>query len=96
MATKINASHILVKTDAEAKVALYDIKNAGKKFEDIAKEKSLCPSRKNGGSLGWFGRGQMVKEFESACFNSTVKKGDIVGPIKTQFGYHIIRVDDVQ
>jgi peptidyl-prolyl cis-trans isomerase C len=90
---KVNASHILVKTEEQAKVALYDVKN-GKKFEDVAKAISLCPSKKNGGSLGWFSHGQMVKEFEVACFNG--KKGDIVGPVKTQFGYHIIKIDDTE
>jgi len=93
MATKVNASHILVKTEGEAYVILKAIRE-GKSFEDMAKEKSLCPSKRKGGNLGWFGRGMMVKEFETACFNG--KKGDIIGPVKTQFGYHIIRVDDVQ
>ena len=90
---KVNASHILVKTEQEAKVALYDVKN-GKSFGDVAKAVSLCPSKRNGGSLGWFGRGQMVKEFEDACFKA--KKGDIIGPVKTQFGYHIMRIDDAE
>ena len=91
MPKKINASHILVKTEQEAKVILYDVKH-GKNFEDLAKEKSLCSSRKKGGNLGWFGRGQMVKEFENACFSAN--KGDILSPIKTQFGYHIIKIND--
>lgn len=90
---KVNASHILVKTEEEAKVVLYDVEH-GKTFEEVAKEKSLCPSGKKGGSLGWFGRGMMVKEFENACFNA--KKGDILGPVKTDFGYHIIKIDDTQ
>ena len=93
MAKKVNASHILVKTEQEANVALYDVRH-GKSFEDVAKKISLCPSGKRGGSLGWFGKGQMVKEFENACFGG--KKGDIVGPVKTQFGYHIIRIDDTE
>ncbi len=94
MAKQVNASHILVKTEEEAKIALTQIMYANKSFEDVAKEKSLCPSRKNGGSLGWFGRGQMAKEFENACFNG--KKGDIVGPIKTQFGWHLIKIVDMK
>ena len=65
MANKVNASHILVKTEPEANVVLYDVTH-GKSFEEVAKEKSLCPSRKQGGNLGWFARGQMVKEFENA------------------------------
>lgn len=92
MAKKVKASHILVKTEEEARVISYDVKH-GASFEQAAMEKSLCPSGKKGGDLGWFARGQMVKEFEDACFNA--KKGDIVGPVKTQFGYHIIRIDDM-
>ena len=92
MANKANASHILVKTEQEAKVILYDVTH-GKDFKEVAMQKSLCPSKKKGGSLGWFGRGQMVKEFEDACFKSS--KGAIVGPVKTKFGWHVIKVDDV-
>ena len=91
--TKINASHILVKTESEANVLLYDI-NHGKSFENVAKEHSLCPSGKKGGNLGWFSKGQMVKEFEIAAF--ALKKGEISKPVKTQFGWHLIRVDDVK
>lgn len=93
MVKRINASHILVKTESDAKVILYDVTHGGN-FEDIARQKSMCPSGKKGGNLGWFGRGQMVREFETACFNA--KKGDIVGPVKTQFGYHIIKIVDVE
>jgi len=93
MANKINASHILVKTETEALACLTYMKN-GKTFEDLAKEKSLCPSKRNGGSLGWFGRGMMVPEFEKAAFSA--QKGDIVGPVKTQFGYHLIKVNDTE
>ena len=93
MPNQVNASHILLKTEQDAKVALYDVTH-GKRFEDVAMEKSLCPSRKKGGNLGWFKRGQMVKEFENACFNGS--KGGILGPVKTQFGYHIIRIEDVK
>ena len=93
MPKKVNASHILVKTEAEAQVVAFDVKH-GKSFEEVAKEKSLCPSGKKGGSLGWFGRGQMVREFEDAAFS--MAKGEISKPVKTKFGYHIIRVDDVQ
>jgi len=63
MPQKVRAKHILVKTEQEANVILYDLKN-GKDFDEVAKEKSLCPSGKKGGDLGWFGRNQMVKEFE--------------------------------
>lgn len=93
MATKVNASHILVKTEGEAYVILKALRE-GKSFEEMAREKSLCPSKRKGGNLGWFGRGMMVKEFENAAFSG--KKGQIIGPVKTQFGYHIIRIDDIQ
>lgn len=93
MVKKVNASHILVKTEQDANVILYDLEHGGN-FEKIAKEKSECPSGKKGGNLGWFGRGQMVREFETACFST--KKGDIIGPVKTEFGYHIIKIIDTQ
>jgi peptidyl-prolyl cis-trans isomerase C len=93
MASKINASHILVKTEQEANVALFDVTH-GKAFEDVAKQISTCPSKKNGGSLGWFGRGQMVKEFEVAAFS--LKPGEISKPVKSQFGWHIIKCNSVQ
>jgi peptidyl-prolyl cis-trans isomerase C len=92
MANKAKAAHILVKTEEEAKSLLLRIQK-GESFEKLAQEFSLCPSRKRGGSLGEFGRGQMVKEFEHAVFNA--KKGQIVGPVKTQFGWHLIKVEDV-
>lgn len=93
MVNKVRASHILVKDEDEARAVAYDVKN-GKDFAETAKEKSLCSSKKKGGDLGWFGRNQMVKEFEQACFNGN--KGDIIGPVKTQFGYHIIRIEDTK
>ena len=93
MVTQVRASHILVKTEQEANVALYDISH-GHSFEDVAKEKSLCPSKKEGGDLGWFTRGQMVKEFEIAAFN--LKKGELSKPVKTQFGWHIIKLVDAK
>ncbi len=93
MAKKVNASHILVKTEQEANVILYDL-NSGKTFEELAKAKSLCPSGKKGGNLGWFGRGQMVKEFETAAF--AMEKGAVSKPVKSQFGWHIIKVIDCQ
>jgi peptidyl-prolyl cis-trans isomerase C len=92
MPSKVNASHILVRTESEANVILFDLQR-GADFAKIAKEKSLCPSGKKGGNLGWFGRGQMVKEFENVAFS--LKKGEISKPIKTQFGWHLIKVIDV-
>jgi len=93
MVSKVHAAHILVKTEQEAFGLLFDI-NHGKNFEDIAKEKSLCPSGKKGGDLGWFSRGQMVKEFETAAF--AMKAGEMSKPVKTQFGWHIIKVIEVK
>ena len=93
MLTKVNAAHILVKTEQEALACLEEIK-LGKSFEDLAKERSFCPSGKKGGSLGWFGRGMMVKEFEDAAFSA--KREDIVGPVKTEFGWHIIKIIDTE
>ena len=93
MPNKVNASHILVKTEQEANVALYDVTH-GKKFEDVAMQISLCPSKKNGGNLGWFGRNKMVREFENAAFS--LKVGEVSRPVKTEFGWHIIKVNDSQ
>lgn len=87
----VEASHILVPDEELAKDLLEKIKSGARAFEDAAKEYSTCPSGKEGGSLGRFGRGQMVPEFDSACFEMAV--GEMRGPIKTQFGYHLIRLD---
>jgi peptidyl-prolyl cis-trans isomerase C len=91
MTTKVNAAHILVKEEAKAESLLAMIKS-GEDFAALARTHSECPSGKNGGSLGWFGKGQMVKEFEDAAF--TGQKGETVGPVKTQFGWHLIKVTD--
>lgn len=91
MVKKIQAAHILVKDEAQAKSLTQEL-NSGGDFGKLAKKFSTCPSGKNGGDLGWFGRNKMVPEFEKAAFGG--RKGDIVGPVKTQFGYHIIKVID--
>ncbi len=83
----IHCAHILVKTEQEAKEVLEQLKK-GASFK-LASEKSLCPSRKRGGDLGFFGRGQMVREFETAAF--ALKKGEVSQPVKTRFGWHIIK-----
>ncbi|MCW4018340.1 MAG: peptidylprolyl isomerase [Candidatus Bathyarchaeota archaeon] len=88
MPDKVRCAHILVKTQTEAK-AVEDRLAKGEKFADIAKQVSLCPSGKKGGDLGKFSRGQMVKEFEVAAFK--LEKGQTSAPVKTQFGYHIIK-----
>ena len=88
MSNKVHCAHILVKTEKEINTILERLKN-GEKFSAIAKDVSLCPSKKRGGDLGTFGRGQMVKEFENVAF--ALEKGRISGIVKTQFGYHIVR-----
>lgn len=90
---KVKASHILVKNESDAKKLMQQIQN-GDDFAKLAKLYSECPSGKSGGDLGFFGKGQMVKPFEDAAFKAN--KGDVVGPVKTQFGWHIIKVTDVK
>ncbi|TCK98501.1 peptidyl-prolyl cis-trans isomerase C [Natranaerovirga hydrolytica] len=86
----VNASHILVETEEDAQKALDEIKN-GLDFADAAMKYSNCPSKENGGALGDFSKGKMVPEFEDAAFEMTV--GELSEPVKTQFGYHIIKVN---
>ena len=89
------ASHILVAEKDQADKLFAELQAKPALFADRAKELSKDPgSAKNGGDLGFFGKGMMVPEFETAVF--TGKKGDLVAPVKTNFGYHIIRIDDVQ
>jgi len=88
MPDKVHCAHILVKTETEAKTILERL-NKGEKFANIAKQVSLCPSAKRGGDLGSFGRGMMVKEFETAAF--ALNKGETSKSVKTKFGYHIIK-----
>lgn len=89
MTTEVRASHILVKTEEEAK-KLYDEIKGGKSFAEAAEEVSLCPSGQNGGDLGFFSKGMMVKPFEDACFAMEV--GEISQPVQTQFGWHLIQL----
>jgi peptidyl-prolyl cis-trans isomerase C len=89
MAPQARASHILVKTEDEANKILKRLAD-GEEFDKLARRFSSCPSGKQGGDLGWFGRGMMVPEFEQIAFSEEV--GKVVGPVKTQFGYHVIKV----
>lgn len=89
--TSVRASHILVDSKQEADLIKSKIGN-GESFEALAKKYSKCPSGQNGGDLGYFERGQMVKSFEDAAFNLPV--GKVSDPVKTQFGWHIIKVYD--
>ncbi len=86
------ARHILVKTEAEANAVLKTLKS-GADFAKLAREKSVDPSAANGGDLGWFTKGQLVPQFEHAVFS--MQKGRTSGIVKTQFGFHIIKLEDV-
>ncbi len=88
----VNASHILVADEESALSILASIKAGEISFEDAAAKYSSCPSKENGGSLGDFTRGQMVPEFDTAVFSMTA--GEITdAPVKTQFGYHLIKLN---
>ena len=93
MAKEVHAAHILCKTDKKAKEVQEKLA-AGQSFAEMARKYSECPSGKSGGDLGWFGKGRMVPEFEKAAFEG--EKGKILGPVKTQFGYHLIKVLDTK
>lgn len=85
---KIAARHILVETEQKAQELINKL-SGGETFEKLAAEHSKCPSGQQGGALGEFTKGQMVKEFEQAAFALDVNQ--VSGPVKTQFGYHIIQ-----
>ncbi|MCK4717117.1 MAG: peptidyl-prolyl cis-trans isomerase [Thermoplasmata archaeon] len=88
---RVKASHILVDNEKKAN-EIYEKIMGGTDFAKMAKLHSSCPSKRNGGDLGLFGKGQMVREFEGAAFSMQV--GEVSKPIKTQFGWHIIKVTD--
>lgn len=93
-AKEFNASHILVATEEEAKAIAARLKDGGD-FAALAKEKSSDPgSGAQGGSLGWFGAGQMVPEFQAAV--EALRPGEISAPVKSQFGWHIVRLDETR
>ena len=95
MLKEVRASHVLVKTEDEAKKLREDI-NAGKiSFEDAARQISLCPSGHEGGDLGFFKRGVMVKPFEDAAF-AMKEIGEVSEPVETQFGWHLIKLTDIK
>ena len=87
--TTATARHILVKTETEC-LQLRDRINAGEDFAKVARAHSSCPSKAQGGDLGQFGPGMMVKEFDAVVFSAAVNT--LQGPIKTQFGYHLLEV----
>lgn len=90
---EINASHILVETAEEA-VAIVETLAGGADFGELAKEKSTGPSGPRGGELGWFGPGQMVAEFEAAAM--ALEVGAVSEPVQTQFGWHVIKLNEAR
>lgn len=92
-ATEYNASHLLVETEEEAIAAKARI-DAGEEFADVARDVSTGPTGPNGGNLGWFGKGQMVAEFEATTVALTV--GDVSDPVQTQFGWHVVTLLDTR
>ena len=83
------ARHILVASEADCATLKKQIEE-GADFAELAKVHSKCPSGAQGGDLGTFGRGQMVPEFDQVAFSAPV--GEVQGPVKTQFGYHLLEV----
>ncbi|WP_251358661.1 peptidylprolyl isomerase [Kangiella sp. TOML190] len=88
---KAAALHILVKTESEAE-ALKKCLEKGEDFFKLAKKHSTCPSKRQGGDLGEFKKGAMVKQFDDAVFAKGSEDKPLIGPVKTRFGYHLIKV----
>jgi len=88
---KASARHILVKTEEQCEDLKKEIEG-GADFADVAKEHSDCPSGERGGDLGEFSPGQMVKEFDEVVFSGDLNT--VLGPVKTQFGFHLLEVTD--
>lgn len=89
---KASARHILVKSQDDANIVM-DKLASGANFASLASEYSSCPSGSRGGSLGSFSPGTMVPAFDTVIFSSETNIGEVVGPVKTDFGYHLIVVD---
>ncbi|MGB5209849.1 MAG: peptidylprolyl isomerase [Gammaproteobacteria bacterium] len=89
--TTASARHILVETETECQNLIDQIRE-GSDFADLAKKHSKCPSGASGGDLGSFGRGRMVPEFDQVVFSGEI--GQPLGPVKTQFGYHVLEVTE--
>lgn len=92
MKTEIEASHILLETEEKAKEVMKKVEEGDKSFSELAKEYSTGPTGKKGGQLGFFGTGKMDPTFEDAAYSLEV--GEVSKPVKTQFGWHIIKVTD--
>lgn len=85
----VRARHILVEKEEQA-WALKSRITEGESFEVLAKQYSLCPSKEKGGDLGYFVKGQMVPEFENAAFSTPI--GEVSDPVKTRYGWHLIKI----
>jgi parvulin-like peptidyl-prolyl isomerase len=92
MAEEVRASHILVDNEEHANQIKLELERSDKTFAELAEEKSEGPSADNGGDLGFFGRGDMVKPFEKEAFEMDV--GEVSDPVKTEFGWHLIKKTD--
>ncbi len=90
---EFNASHILVESEEEAQAVIEELEG-GADFAALAKEKSTGPSGANGGSLGWFGPGMMVEEFETAV--AEMEPGEVSDPVQTQFGWHVVKLNETR
>lgn len=88
---KASALHILVKTEQECLKLKAELES-GADFFKLAKKHSTCPSKRQGGDLGEFKKGAMVKPFDDAVFAAGSEDQSVIGPVKTRFGYHLIRV----
>ncbi|MCW8885223.1 MAG: peptidylprolyl isomerase [Motiliproteus sp.] len=88
---RAKARHILVDTEAQCQELKSEIEN-GADFGEIARKHSKCPSGRDGGDLGSFGRGQMVREFDEVVFSADLNS--VQGPVKTQFGFHLLEVTE--
>ena len=86
-----SARHILVKTESQCEQLKQQIADGGD-FAELARQHSNCPSGKSGGDLGEFGPGRMVKEFDEVVFSANLN--EVQGPVKTQFGYHLLEVTE--
>ncbi|WP_416140398.1 peptidylprolyl isomerase [Halomonas sp. HK25] len=86
---KATARHILVNSKEKCEALKTEIEG-GRDFAEVARENSSCPSSRQGGDLGSFGPGQMVREFDEVVFSGELNK--VHGPVKTQFGYHLLEI----
>eukprot|EP00933_Yihiella_yeosuensis_P076191 TRINITY_DN85861_c0_g1_i1.p1 TRINITY_DN85861_c0_g1~~TRINITY_DN85861_c0_g1_i1.p1 ORF type:complete len:216 (+),score=34.24 TRINITY_DN85861_c0_g1_i1:81-728(+) len=90
--TACSARHILTKTESDCLAARARIE-AGEGFQKVAKTASVCPTGKDGGDLGYFEPGTMDPQFDRICFNPDISVDQVVGPVKTRFGYHLFKVE---